>query len=173
MCVWLKFEHGFSTLSSPGLKCSSPALNVFASSAKSVCLQNNKHVCLVLESWFRNPPETKERLCKTSFQLWMGLKNIHKQGRDERMQETALYLLCSFCRCWVVVLRSFIFLLFLYFFPAQPKLKWSSTKTFFPSLRLYYKRNERSRVQYNVAFENLWSEVCLHGSYDQRASISS
>ena len=51
MCVWLKFEHGFST-------CLSPARNTFVSSTKNVHLQITKnpfvasdiHACLYVIS---------------------------------------------------------------------------------------------------------------------------
>ena len=51
-----KFEHAFSMLSSPALRCSSPAQNAFVFIAECVRLQHNTRVRLLFGSWFRNPP---------------------------------------------------------------------------------------------------------------------
>ena len=54
--------------------------------------------------------------CKTSFQSRMELKKGQKQGRDEGTQEDYPTSAVYFCRCQVVLLRSFISALFLSFF---------------------------------------------------------
>ena len=65
----------------------------------------------------------------------MELKKVQKQGRDERTQKdypTSAVCLCR-CTCRVFFLRSFISVLFLYFFQLHPYLKSSFTGTFLPS----------------------------------------
>ena len=133
MCVWMKFERVFSMHLSPAPKCLSPVRNAFVSSTKGVNLQHNKRICLLFESWFRNPQkkDTMEKsFCATSFQVGMDLKKVQKQGRDQRTQEHYPTPAVYFCRCRVVFLHSFISALFLYSFQVHPYLKWSFTETF-------------------------------------------
>ena len=79
----------------------------------------------VFGRWSTNPPkttETRERFCKTTFQLGMDLKKVEKQGRDERTQEDNPTLGVYFWRCRVVSFRFFFSSLSLVFRPI-PKMK--------------------------------------------------
>ena len=135
VCVWLMFKHVFSVCWPPALKYSTPARNPLVSSAKSVCLQHNKHVRLETVDSFRNPLkriETRENtFWKTLFQVGMDVKIAQKQGRDGRTQEDCPKSDMYFCRCRVAFLCPFTSALFLSLFQVHPYLKWSSLETFF------------------------------------------
>ena len=126
-CVGLKFECAFSMHSSPALKCSLLAQNAFFPCAKSVCLQRNKHDCVLFARWFKKTlkimKSREKSFSNTSFQLRTKLKKGQKQGRDDRAQEDYLTSAVHFCRCLVVFLCSFISSLFRSFFSSI--LNWN------------------------------------------------
>ena len=68
--------------------------------AKSVRLQHNKHICLLLGRWFRKHPKErklgKKVYSKTSFQLKMALKKVKNKVEMKERKKTILHLLCIF-----------------------------------------------------------------------------
>ena len=113
VCVWLKFEHVFSTRWSPALKCSSPVWNAFISTNKCVHLQHNKCVSLLFGRWFKNSPPKSKKLGKFSAKLyfkegwsWKGTETRHELKEP---QKTTLHLTHNFgwCTCRYVVFFCF------------------------------------------------------------------
>ena len=127
-CVGLKFDHVFSTCSSPALMCSSLEQNVFLPVPKVfVCSTINTFVFYLegcLENTQKRTELRKKPFSKTSFQLRMELKKGQKQDRDERMQEeyptSAVYFLQMSCS-----LLAFFHLCFVCPFFFSSILNWS------------------------------------------------
>ena len=113
-----------------------PAQNMFVFITKSVGLQHNKCVCLLVGSWFRNPK--KHKLGKNFPQNYILRKDGPEKGTETFKQDmrwksakhlpsSAVYILG---RCRVVFLHSFISCLVSVIFQVHPYLKWCLAELF-------------------------------------------
>ena len=85
--------------------------------------ENGRYHALVLASEYTLHPQVKlgkKVSVKLDFKIGIELKKVQKQGRDERTQEDYRKSAKIHSRCTVVFLRSFISILFLYFFQLHP-----------------------------------------------------
>ena len=113
---------------------------VSVSSAKSVRLQNKKHIglqCELVGSWFRSPPkkrkETRKKFSKSSFQVG---KKYRKKEWMKESKKTTIHLLLIFCWCRVYSLLAFLdlYLVSVPLFQVNPILEMKLCRNFFPSI---------------------------------------
>ena len=95
----------------------------FFSPARSVRLQHSKCFRRLFETWVRKPSKKngnqgKKFFCKIKFKLRIDRAEKRTEGRDEKTQEDYRTSAVYFCRCPVLLLRSFISALFLSLFSA-------------------------------------------------------
>ena len=87
-------------------------------------------MCILTELKIDTRITRRKSFCETSFQAGMDLKEVQKEGKDERTQEDYPTSAKIHSRCRVVFLRSFIFALFLSFFRSIPTLNEVLQKLF-------------------------------------------
>ena len=83
ICIWRWIAKTISSLEMNALICSVKWYSEVSS--WDYLVASDKCVCLLLGSWFRNPPKRTET--KTSFQVTAGPVKGQKQGRNEKTQE--------------------------------------------------------------------------------------